>query len=376
MRSNLEKRGKMLRGRSDLLQQVQTFLVDHWAGDHPNTCPTCSSDVTDRNGIRTVVNGLQAETNETLEVLRRDYATLQAQQKDLAGRLQAAGDAAPPIPIDEQSRLIEWLAPFLTAGTGLEESLSKIEGRRQLKADLSRMKTIPSSPRPYSNAEAEAERLAYEFSRLSEEADQALEGPQAIGEVKKTLEQRMEKVLMEHLPATIGRVWMEITLALTTAAWVLPALPELKVEQRGKALSIRVKDGELLARYIYNAAERHVFGLAWFFTYYLARRRFEEGWMLLDDPAQEMDQPSFRELMRFCETLLRLTRNKGLPLTMILGLHQEERALDAARATRGRLYMLGWQTKQDDSSDQSSVRKMVLLAPGFHPLKPEMMFQS
>ena len=374
-RAALEKRGKLLRGRSELLEQVQQFLTDHWSKDHPNTCPTCNSDVSDRNGIQTTVEALKTETNETLQNVRLEYANLQNQQKDLAARLQSAGDEAPPIGIDEQARLIAWLTPFLQKGLSLQESLSEPENRRLLKDDLSRMKVLPKAPSPYADSKAESERLARDFVRLAEDADQALEGPQAIAEVKRTLEQCLEKVLSEHLPATIGRVWKEIIITLTTAPWLLPALPDLKVELRGKALSVHLENTDLLIRYIYNAAERHVLGLSWFFTYYLARRRFEEGWMLLDDPAQEMDQPSFRELLRFLETLLRLARRKSQPLTLILGLHQEERALDAARASSGRMYVLGWQTKQDDSKDQSTIKKVVLLAPGFHPLKPEVMLK-
>jgi len=373
-RTDLEKRGKMLRGRSDLLVLVEKFLDEHWADDHPDTCPVCASDVSKRNGIKGVVGALQGETNQTLQALREEYVRLQNQQRDLTLKLQAAGDSTSPIPIDEQARLIEWLTPYVALGAGLEESLVDPKRRKQLKADLSRMKIIPASLTSYSDVEAEANRLAQDFCQASDEADQALEGPQAISEVRKALEERIERVLVEHLPSTLGRVWIEIALALTSAPWLLPALPELKLESRGKALSVRLKDSELLTRYVYNAAELHVLGLAWFFTYFLAKRRFAEGWMVLDDAAQEMDQPSFRELMRFCETLLRLARRGSIPLTMVLGLHQEDRALAAARATNARLYMLGWQKRQDDSAEPSSVRKMVLLAPGFHPLKPGAMF--
>ena len=150
--------------------------------------------------------------------------------------------------------------------------------------------------------------------------------------------------------------------------------PTLKLEQRGKHLSVQVGDSNRYVRYLYNAAERHVLGLAWFFTYYFAKKRFQEAWMLLDDPAQEMDQPSFRELVRLWETLLRIHQRKQRPFTMIVALHQEERALDATRATNGQLYILGWQREQQETNTQSSVKKVVLLAPGFHPLKPEKMF--
>jgi hypothetical protein len=172
----------------------------------------------------------------------------------------------------------------------------------------------------------------------------------------------------------LEKVWLEITLTLTTAAWLLPVRPTLKLEQQGKSLSVQADKSGRYIRYIFNSAERHVLGLAWFFTYYLAKRRFEEAWMLLDDPAQEMDQPSFRELVRLWETLLRMHRRKGRPFTMIVALHQEERALDATRATNGQLYILGWKKDQQNMSSESSVKKVALLAPGYHPLKPEKMF--
>jgi hypothetical protein len=236
------------------------------------------------------------------------------------------------------------------------------------------MRVLPEAPQPYADTRLEAERLASNFISMTNEADKALEDPQSIGEVKKAFEQRLENVLKDHLPTTLGKVWQEITMSLTTASWLLPDQPELKLEQRGKALSVQTSGSGRYVRYLYNAAERHVLGLAWFFTNYLAKKRFEEAWMLLDDPAQEMDQPSFRELVRLWETLLRIHQREKRPFTMIVALHQEERALDATRATNGQLYILGWQKEQQETNTQSSVKRVVLLAPGFHPLKPEKMF--
>jgi hypothetical protein len=88
----------------------------------------------------------------------------------------------------------------------------------------------------------------------------------------------------------------------------------------------------------------------------------------------KMDQASFRELVRLWETMLRIHQKQARPFTMVIALHQEERALDATRATNGQLYILGWQKEQQETSAQASVKKVVLLAPGFHPLKPEKMF--
>lgn len=373
-RTELEANGKMLRGRLDLLDQTKQFLANHWTAIHPDTCPVCNSDVSARQGIEAVVLLLQEETNTTIQTLRARHVEIQSRQKDIDAKLKAVGMSTCPLAAEDQARLKDWLKPFLHEEAALEDWLVNPQRREQLKGDLSRMRVIPEAPKPYADPTLEAERLASYFIALTQEADMALEAPQSIGEVKKAFEQRLENVLKDYLPSTLGKVWKEITMTLTTASWLLPAQPNLKLEQRGKSLSVQAEESGRYIRYIYNAAERHVLGLAWFFTYYLAKRRFEEAWMLLDDPAQEMDQPSFRELVRLWETLLRLHQKKGRPFTLIVALHQEERALDATRATNGRLYILGWQKEQKDSSNRPSVKKVVLLAPGFHPLKPERMF--
>ncbi len=375
-RGDLEKNGKALRDRLNLLDQAKQFLTSHWASQHPDICPVCDSNVSNRQGIEAVVSNLQKEINTTIETLRTRYAEIQSRQKELDNKLKAVGIATCPLSSEDQARLKAWLMPFLPEGVILEDWLISPQRRQQLKGDLSRMGILPEAPKPYADAAREAERLATEFIALTQQADRALEDPQAIGEVKKAFERSMERILIEHLPSTLGKVWEEITLTLTTAPWLLPARPALKLEQRGKSLSVRADKGDRYIRYIFNAAERHVLGLAWFFTHYLARRRFEEGWILLDDPAQEMDQPSFRELVRLWETLIRLHNRKNRPFTMIIALHQEERALDAARATNGRLYILGWQKQQEGLGARPSVKKVVLLAPGFHPLKPEKIFSE
>lgn len=373
-RVDLERDGKLLRDRLGLLDQAKQFLVNHWSTQHPDICPVCNSDVAARNGIEMVVSTLQADTNSTIQTLRDRFVVIQSLQKELDIKLKAVGLSTCPLAAEDQARLKEWLRPYLPLDAVLEDFLISPQHRAQLKGDLSRMRLLPEAPQPYADTRLEAERLASNFISMTNEADKALEDPQSIGEVKKAFEQRLENVLKDHLPSTLGKVWQEITMSLTTASWLLPDQPELKLEQRGKALSVQTSGSGRYVRYLYNAAERHVLGLAWFFTNYFAKKRFEEAWMLLDDPAQEMDQPSFRELVRLWETLLRIHQRGKRPFTMIVALHQEERALDATRATNGQLYILGWQKEQQETSTQSSVKRVVLLAPGFHPLKPEKMF--
>lgn len=375
-RAELERNGKALRGRLELLDQAKQFIANHWNDQHPDTCPVCDSDVAARQGIDVVVATLQNETNLMIQTLRDRHVAIQSSQKDLDTKIKAAGLSTCPLAVEDQARLKVWLQPFLPVDAELESFILNPQHREQLKGDLSRMRVLPEAPKPYADTAMEAERLAIDFIGMTVEADKALEDPQAIGEVKKAFEKRLENVLKDHLPSTLGKVWQEITMSLTTATWLLPDQPIMKLEQRGKALSVQASNSGRYIRYLYNAAERHVLGLAWFFTFYLAKKRFQEAWMLLDDPAQEMDQPSFRELVRLWETLLRIHQRQQRPLTIIVALHQEERALDATRATNGQLYILGWQKEQEETDTQSSVKKVVLLAPGFHPLKPEKMFSQ
>ncbi len=375
-RTKLEENGKALRGRLDLLDQARQFLTNHWTGEHTDTCPVCDSNVADREGIKAVVTALQNETNATIQALRARFIEVRNKQNDLELKLKTTGVSICPLAIVDQIRIKNWLNPFLPKNTELEDWLTDSHRREQLKNDLSRMRVLPEVPKPYADSTLVSERLAVKFIALTQEADMALEDPQSISEVKKAFELRLENVLKNHLPSTLEKVWLEITMTLTTAPWLLPVAPELKLDKRGKSLSVQADNKNQYIRYLYNAAERHVLGLAWFFTYYFAKRRFDEAWLLLDDPAQEMDQPSFRELVRLWETMLRIHERKERPITLIVAFHQEERALDATRATNGQLYTLGWKKVQNEKDTHTSVKRVVLLAPGFHPLKPENVFSS
>ena len=104
--------------------------------------------------------------------------------------------------------------------------------------------------------------------------------------------------------------------------------------------------------------------------------RFRHAWLILDDPAQEMDQPTFRELTRFLATVLRPHEHAIRPFTLLLLLHQEERALDAARETDSGLYVLGWTDRQTEFSGESNtVRRMRINGPGFHGPRARMLFE-
>jgi hypothetical protein len=93
--------------------------------------------------------------------------------------------------------------------------------------------------------------------------------------------------------------------------------------------------------------------------------------MVMDDPAHELDQTSFRDLCRLLETMVRLHRVYDRPLKLMVMLNQENRALEAARATGGILAVLGWSRDQEKSVNAISV-----VGEGFHAPQPASLFEK
>ena len=133
------------------------------------------------------------------------------------------------------------------------------------------------------------------------------------------------------------------------------------VQQNGAA--------DALAAHVMNGAEVHNLGLAWFLTRYLTDGRFGLTAMVLDDPAHSMDQPTFRDFCRLIETLLRLHRRHNVDLSLILLLHQDNRAVDAARATNGVLHQLRWNKKTPVRLRQTKLRDESSGSPQPIPLR-------
>jgi hypothetical protein len=169
----------------------------------------------------------------------------------------------------------------------------------------------------------------------------------------------------------LERLWSELVLNLTAAPWLLPARPsfDVKVRRGEQGVSVRIKDR--LARYILNQSEVHILGLAWFFARYVTYGRFQHAIMVMDDPAQELDQTSFRDLCRLLETWVRLHRVSAIPLSLVVLLNQESRALDAARATGGTLAILEWRGIQN-----ATLRQIDVIGPAFYPPQPTTLFTA
>ena len=223
-------------------------------------------------------------------------------------------------------------------------------------------------------AESEANRVAQEIVRQFANAAAIWEGPENWKPVHDGLKASLTSVVNEHLPNTLQQLWTEFYLNLTPARWLLPGPMkfDVKATRTDQKLSIVIEAGEnaLLPRYVLNLSEIHILGLAWFFTRYVTHGRFYCSCLIMDDPAQELDQTSYRDLCRLWETLIRLHKVYSMPLKLVAMLHQESRALEAARATGGLLYVLGWVLDQKDS-----LKKIALLGEGFHSPQPDTLFR-
>jgi hypothetical protein len=172
------------------------------------------------------------------------------------------------------------------------------------------------------------------------------EAPSNWKPVKESLTALLADIVNQHLPRTLGALWSELFLNLTPAPWLLPERPSIGVTcKRGEQRSTLQVKGRL-ARYLLNQSEVNVLGLGWFFTRYLTRGRFSHAFLVMDDPAQALDQAGFRDLCRLWGTLIRLHRIYERPLHLVVTLAQENRAIEAARATGGVLSFLGWSPEQ------------------------------
>jgi len=178
-------------------------------------------------------------------------------------------------------------------------------------------------------------------------ARSVFEGPNNWQPVKAKLTEVLSGIVSTHLPDTISRLWCELSMNLTAAPWLLADRPCIEIAslKGAKRATIEIKGRQ--ATYVLNQSEVHTFGLAWFFVRYLSYGRFHKSCMILDDPAQDMDQTSFRDLCRLFETFVRIHRIYSISLALIVFLNQESRAIDAARATGGVLSVLGWIGEQE-----------------------------
>lgn len=365
------ERGRSAGAHFDHLTQVGAFIRENWSKQHPDDCPTCGTNHSEHGGILKVVELLQANTAAERERLREAYSALKIQIDGTQKRLTVAGQAECPLSAEEQSSLAEALLWLIPEAASLPDWISVKTQRDTLLVAIVTLSQMPQVPACI-DVESEGDRIAERVHSVFKETARIFEAPANWKPVRDKLTDLLARIVNEHLPNTLERLWRELALNLTSAPWLLPAEgPRIDVVTRRheQTSTVRVKDR--LARYILNQAEIHTLGLAWFFTRYLTRGRFFHACMVMDDPAHELDQTSFRDLCRLWETMMRLHRVYSRPLKLIVMLNQESRALDAARATGGILAILGWERDQEKAMPAISV-----IGEGFHAPQPAGLFEK
>ncbi len=362
--------GQEHRLQLDHLTQSEIFIVQSWERLHPLDCPTCGVNHVQSGGILKVVRQLKEKIGGERDRLLADFITVKGQIEALQRKLSQQGLAKCPLSDQELSDLAKGLQWLLPQNVTLNQCLDDEAMRRNLIGLVGCVRAIPPCPQSINLEDTIAwisQALLDQFSA----AEAIFEAPDNWKPVKAKLTEILARVLSEHLPGTLAGLWVELAMNLTSAAWLLPDRPNMQVATyRGtKKSTLRLKGR--LVRYILNQSEIHVLGLAWFFTRYLTHGRFHHACLILDDPSQEMDQTTYRELCRLLETLCRLHRVYERPLKLVMFMNQENRALDAARATGGITHLLGWVPEQ-----KNTVSTLSVTAPGFFAPQPTKLFST
>jgi len=280
------------------------------------------------------------------------------------------GQSQCPLSDEEQTSIVESLQWLIPETTSFSEWISVKAQREMLLATIVEIQQMPPVPETR-DSQGEAERITQKIFSRFQQADKVFHDPTNWKPVKEKLTQTLAEIVNKHLPDTLAKLWLEIALNITAAPWLLPERPSIDVvTKRGeKSSTVRVKNR--LARYILNQAETHTLGLAWFFTQYLTRGRFFHACMVMDDPAHELDQTSYRELCRLWETMIRMHHVYDRPLKLIIMLNQESRAIEAARATGGILSVLSWTYYQE-----KPINAISIIGEGFHAPQPSSLFEK
>jgi len=363
----LEEEGKEGNARKQHFTSIESFLTS-WEKKHADECPTCGADHSDQGGIRKVVESLKSKTDARLYALREEWKKESELIKGLETQLISLNQAVCPVSADRRLELAQLLAPFLH-DSSLENTVADQGGVQNLSQQLGQLRFLPSLPESIEDVDAEATRIVERLFYLLNEADRVWNLPDKWKEVRDRLHNQCHQIVQEHLPGTLQAVWLEILMALTASPWITEKPKFNFALKRGdEELDLIVSHGEreILARYFFNQAEAHTLGLAWFFTRYLIEGRFRYSWQAMDDPAQEMDQTTFRTFTRFLQSWINAHKDLNIPYKCLAFLHQEDRALDFARATDGALHVLDWISRQGDLNGSSvTFRQIKLLEDGF-----------
>jgi hypothetical protein len=378
-REKLAAQGKVLRGRQEHLQKTHQFL-ETWAATHPAECPTCGADHADHGGILAVTIDLQGTNDQQLEELRQQYVQINTVIKEIETRMVVLGQAACPISVERREEIGE-LLHGIAPDNAMDIWLKNPEERQRVIGVLQNLQVLPTLPALPEDDSLESERISQEILSRLIEADSIWEAPEHWDEVKKKLSAACLEIVQSHMPRTLQAVWSELLFVLTPARWNLVAEPKFDFKLSRGNNEMRVvtekNDRKVLARYLFNQAEIHLLGLAWFFMRYFSHGRFRYALIAMDDPAQEMDQTTYRAFTRFLQTLTRLHRQHQRPFSMLIFLHQEDRALDAARAMDAVLDVLGWEKEHSENGEHKHVMSEIkLVSEQFRPANAISLFKK
>lgn len=379
--AELTREGQDLSLRNEHLNGVVRDLLPKWKESHPKDCPTCNAVHPD--GIESVVAGLQVIVQQQVDALRNAYREKQGQLKELRSA-QTTQDVCPLSEL-RQNQLANLLNLELDGPQGLAALVSQPDGHALIMQSIAALAARPKlrdlmlACEPANEASG---RVFESISAVTAEGEALRIAPDSWGRIKKLIDSAAASLVQQHLPNTLEAVWQEIAYGLTPARWNLWGKPRLipNLTRGAQKLTVEISPNteiqgsngkNLLARYAFNQAEQHILGLAWFFTRYLSHGRFQHALMALDDPAQEMDQTTYRIFVRWIQAITRLHGARKIPLSTVVFLHQEDRALDLARATNLSVVMIEWATQMRTDGPNPTVKTLQLNNSDFKWPLPE-----
>lgn len=369
--SQLKTQGLAYAEQRQHIEQVQVGLMQSWVKIHPHDCPTCGADHKDDGGIAKVMADLAKQLDEKIVEARKQYGELLTQARAISQQRSTQGQC--PLSGERRAELARMFGTDETGYQSLELSLRSPHYVDELLRSVDVLLVPPDLPQPLDASKA-AKNVWDAIAAENAKGAALWELPERWTRIKSVIDRECDAIVKQHLPETLEAVWTELAMVMTPARWNLADSPRMVTGSSRTADSLRlvVGHGERIigVRHIYNQAESHILGLSWFFTQYLSSGRAKHALMALDDPAQEMDQTTFRAFTRLLQTLCRLHERYSMPLTLVLLLHQEDRALDAARATNHQVTSLRWAKK---ISAHESVEQVILVSPDFKaPLPKDM----
>jgi len=353
------------------LQRVQGEFLRKWAEHNPNNCPTCNSAHEGDGGIEAVVEKLTRSVASTITRERALYTEIQSQIKEIEKERELNGEC--PLSEGRRSQIALILGYSPRSFESIDIDLERNEAVNELMYKVDGVIALPALAST-TNSNVIATQIWRKISNENSRGEALWSLPDRWDSVKGLLDEKCISIVKQHLPQTLEAVWLEIGMALTSARWNLVCEPQMQADtQRGaEKLRLLATSGSrsVAAKYLYNQAEQHTLGIAWYFTRYLAVGRFHHALVAMDDPAQEMDQTTFRTFTRFLQAFTRLHARRNKPLSLVVLLHQEERALDLARATEQQLTTIKWGRRIKADGPDSSVESLVLLSSEFKAKLP------